>query len=85
MKEKSNFDLEKQYQLYLKRVKLNESTMHPMQRIETKRAFMGACGQILFLFRDELSELEENDAVEQMEKMKNQVVQYWNNQSRGQN
>lgn len=81
----TNFDLEKQYKLYLQRVELNEATMHPAQRTETKRAFMGACGQLLMLFRDELSELEESQAIEFMEKMKNQVLQYWNNQTRGQN
>ena len=36
--------LEKQYQLYLERVGITESQMHPIQKIETKRAFMGACG-----------------------------------------
>lgn len=36
------FDLEHQYQLYLKRVKLSETTMSEVQKKETRQAFMGA-------------------------------------------
>lgn len=85
MTDLTNFDLEKQYRLYLERVKLNEETMYPVQRLETKRAFMGACGQLLFMFRDEIAGIPEKEAIRQMERMKNQVVQYWSNQTREQN
>ena len=67
------FDLEHQYQLYLKRVGLKEENMHPVQKTETRRAFMGACGQMLILLRDDLGVLEESKAIEIMQDMINQV------------
>lgn len=71
--ENKTFDLEHQYQLYLRRVGLKETNMHPVQKTETRRAFMGACGQMLILLRDDLGELEENKAIETMQDMINQV------------
>lgn len=77
-----SLELEDQYQLYLKRVGLSEKNMHPVQRTETKRAFMGACGQILVLFRDVLGAIEDEDkAVLHMEDLFNQVQIYWRNES----
>ena len=71
------FDLEHQYQLYLKRVGLKEENMHPVQKTETIRAFMGACGQMLILLRDDLGVLEESKAIEIMQDMINQVQVYF--------
>lgn len=77
---KPEFDLHHQYQLYLKRIQLNEKTMSPIQRKETKRAFFGACGQLLILLRDDVGELEENEAVEVMDDMISQVGNFWANE-----
>lgn len=71
------FNLENQYQLYLKRVGIKEIQMHPAQRVETKRAFMGACGQMLILLRDDLGALEEDKAIAQLRDMYNQVQSFW--------
>lgn len=71
------FNLEHQYQLYLKRVALTESKMHPDQRRETRQAFMGACGQMIFLLRDELALLDEDKAIAVLEKMKNEVGNFF--------
>lgn len=54
----NQFNLENQYQIYLQLVNLNESTMSPIQRTETRRAFMAGCGQMLVLMRDEVGALE---------------------------
>lgn len=72
------FDLEHQYQLYLQRVGLKEENMHPIQKTETKRAFIGACGQMLVLLRDDLGKLEENKAIEILQDMMDQVAAYFN-------
>jgi hypothetical protein len=72
-----NFDLNHQYQLYLQRVGLKEDLMHPQQKTETKRAFMGACGQMLILLRDDLGVLPEDQGIEQMQSMLNQVGEYF--------
>jgi len=71
------FDLKHQYQLYLKRVGLKEENMHHVQSKETRQAFMGACGQMLILLRDDLGELEESKAIETMQDMINQVQNYF--------
>lgn len=71
-------DLESQYQTYLKRVGISEERMHPRQRIETKRAFYGACGQMLILFRDGIGAIEDEDkAILQMQDLLNQVSIFW--------
>lgn len=74
---KPEFNLEHQYQLYLERVGLKEATMHHAQRTETKRAFMGACGQILIMLRDDVGKLEENEAIDTLDNLINQVSDFW--------
>ena len=71
------FDLEEQYQLYLKRVALKEVEMMPLQRKQLRQVFMGACGQMLLLLRDEVSELEEDKAIAVMQNMLNQISDYF--------
>jgi hypothetical protein len=71
------FDIEFQYQEYLRRVKLKESEMHPFQRIETKRAFMGAWGQLIALMSNEIPVLPEKDAITVLETMTVQVSDFW--------
>lgn len=73
----SKFNLDHQYQLYLERVKLSEDKMSEVQKQETKRAFMGACGQMLILLRDDLAELEDLAAFNQYRDMINQVQNFW--------
>ena len=73
------FNLRHQYLLYLERVGLKESDMGEVQRIETERAFMGACGQILIVLRDDLSSLPEEKAIEKCESTVEQVLSYFEN------
>lgn len=55
------FNLEFQYQLYLERCCLRESEMNTIQKVETKRAFMGGCGQMLVVLRDDITEIPNED------------------------
>lgn len=71
------FNLEYQYQLYLQRMALSESTMHPQQRIQLRQTFFGASGQMLILLRDELSKLEEEKAMETLQDLLNQVNNFF--------
>ena len=71
------FDLEHQYQLYLKRVGLKESNMDSVQRKEMRQFFMGACRQMLILLRDDLGEMEESEAIETMQDIINHVHNYF--------
>lgn len=72
-----DFNLEHQYQLYLGRVALSEKNMHPEQRKQLRQTFFGACGQMLILLRDELSNLSEEDGAAQMQDMLDQVGKYF--------
>lgn len=74
---KDKFNLEKQYLLYLSRMGLSEQRMHPEQKIQLKQVFMGACGQILILLRDDVGALEENEAVKAMEGMISEVGNFF--------
>lgn len=76
-KVKAQFSIEKQYHLYLERVGLDESRMHPIQRIETKRAFFGAFGQSIALLRDEVSEYDDQQGVAILEDMWSQVGNFF--------
>lgn len=71
------FNLENQYQLYLQRMSLSESTMHPQQKIQLRQTFFGASGQMLILLRDELSKIEEEKAMETLQDLINQVGNFF--------
>ena len=71
------FNLEHQYQLYLQRMSLSESKMHPQQKIQLRQTFYGASGQMLILLRDELSKLEEDKAMETLQDLINQVGNFF--------
>lgn len=79
------FDLEHQYQLYLELVSLVESNMSKHQKTETKRAFFGACGQMLMLLRDDLSKLSEDNAIKTLEQMTTQVGNFFMAETHKQN
>jgi hypothetical protein len=71
------FKLEYQYQLYLKRIALKEEEMHPEQKIQTRQAFFGACGQILLLMHNDIAELSEEEGVKILDNLMNQVSSYF--------
>lgn len=76
--ESTEQNLEKQYQYYLRRAGLNESRMSPTQRVETKRAFFAACGQMFILMRDGIGNIEnENEAIKAMDHILSQVADFW--------
>lgn len=56
---------------------LIESTMHPQQKIQLRQTFFGASGQMLLLLRDDLSELEEEKAMETLQDLINQVNNFF--------
>jgi hypothetical protein len=77
MKKNPFFDLTFQYKLYLDRMGLKEELMPPEQKKQLKEAFFGACGQMLLLMRDDLSQLSESNAIATMKDMLNQVQQFF--------
>jgi len=75
-------DLEYQYQQYLKKVNLNEANMHPVQKVETKRAFFGGCAQTLEVILHTIADTEdEQKAVVQLEDLLVQTQMFWDEQN----
>jgi len=70
-------DLEEQYQLYLGRVALRESTMNPEQKLQLRDAFFGAIGQFLVLTMTDIVDLSEEDACRVLDDIEDQVSQHF--------
>ena len=79
------FKLEHQYQLYIKRVGLDEHRMHPQQKKQLRETFMGACGQMIILLRDDVSALPEDEGVKVLQDMLNEVGDHFLKESGKQN
>lgn len=75
-------NIELQWREYLKRVDLVESELHSKQRTEMKRAFYGACGQMLILWLRASVELTDEEFVIVLEDVRNQVRKFWDDEVR---
>lgn len=76
-----DFDLNHQWGLFVERCGIPENKMPEDQRREMKRAFFGACGQMLILLRDELGDYGDKHgdkaAAMMMHNMLDQVGKFW--------
>lgn len=79
------FTIEYQFAEYAKRVKLDKRKVSSTQWIETRRAFFGAWIQSLFLLRDDLTQITEDEGVEVLERMKNEATVFWQRENNRQN
>lgn len=71
-------DLNKQFELYLQRAGISHLPKNSVQYSELRRAFMGAAGQLLIIFREEIGAIEDEDeAVDTMHDMLVQVNDFW--------
>lgn len=75
------FSIEKKYQDYLKMVHLDESQMSEAQRIETKRAYYAAIGQLWIFITNDFIELSDDEADEAMEEIRTQTLNFWNKET----
>lgn len=71
------FNLEDQYQFFLSKMKQDEATMHPRQRIQLRDTFMGAAGIILLLIRNEFAALSDDEGDAMFTSMVDQVGEFW--------
>lgn len=69
-------NLEYQFGLYLERSGVKPEHLHPVQLSETKKAFFGGCGQMLFLILEDLPE-GEKESLETMVDLQNQVLEFF--------
>ena len=76
------FTLEYQWDVFLTRVDLKGKKMPAVQYRELKRAFMGACGEMLILFRDDLSKMDQDDAIQTFEQMIKECGEFWQAQQK---
>ena len=76
-----DFDLKHQWSLFLERCGISAMTMPEDQHREMKRAFMGACGQMLILLKDDLGDYGDKYGDEKaalvLQAMLNQVGDFW--------
>lgn len=66
------------YKHYLKLSKLDENKMMPVQRIETKRAFMAGLSTFLKFQSEDISRLPVKGQIEKLTDLNNQLVTFWN-------
>ena len=76
-----NLEIDYQYELYLKRMALDESKMHEVQKTETKRAFYAGATQILAVMCVDIACIEDfNRAVVTIDDLVIQCEQFWKEQ-----
>lgn len=75
------FNLNFQFKVYLSLVGLEENKMSEIQLQEIKRAFMGACGQMLLMFRDDITKLTDEQAIQTMQELLDEASKYWENET----
>jgi hypothetical protein len=80
--EKTDFTIDQQWRRFMERCGIDPETFPEIQVQEMSRAFYGAMGQMLLLFRDELADLSEEDGIKHLEKMLEEVVEFWTEQNR---
>lgn len=74
------FNIEHQFKMYLQRIGFANVKLNPIQLQEMKRAFFGAFGLCLLLFRDYVSEFPEERGIEILEGMLNECGEYFKNE-----
>lgn len=72
-----NFNLEKMWKDYLVLVELDPEKMSVIQYRETKRAFMAGCGSLYIMISTEVSKLSEDKAMEALENLDMQIMNFW--------
>lgn len=77
----TRFNIEQEFQKYCSRSKLDLDNCPTAQVIETRRAFYGAIGQLLFYLKNDLSEVSDDDGVAELESIWKQVATFWDRQA----
>jgi hypothetical protein len=70
-------NIQKQFENYLVRVKLDKDKMSPTQYNETKQAFFAGASAMLVLFRTTIPDLSDDKAYDAMDSLWNEAEFYW--------
>ena len=81
----SKFNIEYQYTLYLEKMNLKEEQMHPVQKQETKMAFISGMGHMLKLMFDDVADMQLEQGVTALDDMFNQVNDFFKKESQKSN
>ena len=71
------FNIENRFQFYLQMVKLDPDKISIVQLQEMRRTFFGACGILMELMKNQVSELSEDDAIIKMLDLEKQVSNFF--------
>jgi len=74
---KEPIGIDAQFQNYLTRVKLDKNKITLTQYDETKKAFFAGASSMLVLFRNEIPELSDKEAILAIEKLFQEASFYW--------
>lgn len=74
------FDLESQFRQYLGKMNLQQVEPDSRPYKEIKRAFLGGMGSCIILFTEVVADLPEEDGVQAIERLRNDLIEYWNQQ-----
>lgn len=76
-----NFNLNEQFEQFLKRMKFDKDIMPDVQYTEIKRAFYAGCSQMMLLFRDGIGQIEnEEEALKVTNSLFAQTCDFWINE-----
>ncbi|MDV6167896.1 hypothetical protein R1T16_05630 [Flavobacterium sp. DG1-102-2] len=72
------FDLEAEFQKYMKRMQLDLSVMELPELTERKRAFIAGVSQVFLFMKNKATGLNDLDAVAALEDIDQQLSYFWN-------
>lgn len=76
------FNIDDQFNAYLKRVGLDPITMPKVMHTELRRAFFGCAGQLLDMLRSHLADLSEQDGAHKLQQMWEEVGRFWDKEAK---
>lgn len=79
------FNIENQFKLYLDRAGVTKEQLNPIQYQEMRRAFYGSWGQCLLCLRDDVTKLSEKEGTKTLDKMLNEIENFWLSEQNKQN
>jgi len=77
----SKINIEQQYSFFLEKMNLNESLMDPVEKIERKRAWMSGFSQALVFMTQEVPNLSDEDAENEISNIIKECREYWNKET----
>lgn len=78
----NSFTIAGQYQFYLEKVELKESDMLPVQRVQTKQAFVAGMSQAFVLMTEKLPQMPETEGFLALKSLQTDLQNFWQNETK---